>query len=360
MYYLNNDAFDYFEVSFTNKESVIGGRHYPLGYFAATVLELELSFLHDFEIQLAAARKELEIFFAARTVSSAGIAQEELTKLWRFLYRLPVYHRLLGKDPSIHTLVSRMRSNPEELNAVFVSGTPENEMYQRWISKLEKLPDELRAFVRNTSWMLEEYFEDLPSRKPEAYAKAFAAYRRDIDAAFEYRAENDETDYTLDLDSVQLSYPVNVSFVPVADPKTGAPMLAEQVTFESLVSFLYMDLHKGMAAGNVPRRCHNCHRWFLAIGGYNTVYCERRVPGEDGKKTCRDVGAHKKEKQKNSTEFAEKEYSKVYNRLKARKRRGQITVDEWNRKVALAQELKAGFKKRKIRDKDYVQKLNEL
>ena len=36
-----------------------------------------------------------------------------------------------------------------------------------------------------------------------------------------------------------------------------------------------------------------------------------------------------------------KEYQKVYNRLRGRKNQGIISVNEWNRQVAEAQELKA-------------------
>lgn len=49
--------------------------------------------------------------------------------------------------------------------------------------------------------------------------------------------------------------------------------------------------YRGMAAGNIPRRCHNCGRWFLLVGAYDTVYCRRTAPGET-KRTCRQVGAH--------------------------------------------------------------------
>ena len=65
-----------------------------------------------------------------------------------------------------------------------------------------------------------------------------------------------------------------------------------------------------------------------------------RIAPDETVKTCRQVGAHRKEKQRNGTEFVRKEYQKVYNRLRGRKNRGVISVDEWNRLVAVAQELK--------------------
>ena len=166
-------------------------------------------------------------------------------------------------------------------------------------------------------------------------------------------------DRTVDLDTISFTFSVNISLVPVLDPKTRRPTLAEQMTFESLPDFLYMDLYKGMAAGNLPRRCAHCRRWFLAMGGYDTRYCNRVVPGTNGK-TCRKVGAHEREKEKQKTETAAREYNRTYNRLKARKRRGRITVDEWNRQVARAQELKDAFTARQMTKEAYVKKLNEL
>ena len=51
-----------------------------------------------------------------------------------------------------------------------------------------------------------------------------------------------------------------------------------------------------MTVGNVPRQCHNYSKWFLAIGAYDTVYCQRVVPGETTR-TCCQVGAHRKERE---------------------------------------------------------------
>ncbi|BAL00453.1 hypothetical protein OBV_32540 [Oscillibacter valericigenes Sjm18-20] len=58
-------------------------------------------------------------------------------------------------------------------------------------------------------------------------------------------------------------------------------------------------------------------------------------------RTCRKVGAHKKEAQERvAATPAQKEYAKAYNRLKARKQRDKISVDKWNTAVVKAQDLK--------------------
>ena len=261
-------------------------------------------------------------------------------------------------------LIPYLRRHPDILDEMMTPGTPRNEAYTRWTEKLERLEDDLRAFVRNTNWMLEEFFQELPTRRRQDYIKAYAGYRSVMEEAMNQKKDREDAgedweDGTVDLDTVSFEYPVNISLVPVKESKSHCLTLAEQMTFESLTSFLYMDLYKGMAAGNLPRRCAHCCRWFLAVGGYDTRYCDRVVPGTGGK-TCRKVGAHEREKEKQKTETASREYSRIYNRLKARKRRGRITTDEWNRQVVQAQELKDAFLAKQITQQEYVRKLDEL
>ena len=85
----------------------------------------------------------------------------------------------------------------------------------------------------------------------------------------------------------------------------------------------------------------------------------RIAPGETVQ-TCRQVGAHRKEKQRNGTEFVRKEYQKVYNRLRGRKNRGIISVDEWNRQVAQIQEWKAQAIAGEISDPDLKRQFDEV
>jgi len=80
-----------------------------------------------------------------------------------------------------------------------------------------------------------------------------------------------------------------LSFVTIADPKKSDNFVwGERMNFITLSSFLG---------------------------------CTNIAPGET-KRTCRQVGAHRKERMKNAGEFIRCEYSLCYNRLKQRKRRG--------------------------------------
>ena len=77
-------------------------------------------------------------------------------------------------------------------------------------------------------------------------------------------------------------------------------------------------------------------------------------------KTCRMVGAHEREKAANHSSEARKEYSRIYNKLKARKQRGTISTDQWNRQVAAAQRLKDDFTEGRIGKEEYVHQLDAL
>ena len=364
MYYMNQDAVDYFQVDFTPDESIIGGKHYPLGTFAVEMMECGWNRAAEIRQPLKRFQEEFQVFLAARDVSSAATAFHAMLELWQVLGKLPVYNKLMVEGHRLPGLIPYLRGHQDLLDEMLTPGTPRNEGYTRWKGKLEHLEDELQSFVKNTQWMLDEFFQELPSRRRQDYIRAYAAYRTTMENAMQQKEdiENEEEtwdDATVDLDTVMFDYPVNISLVPVMTSEPPYLTLAEQMTFESLSSFLYLDLYKGMAAGNLPRRCAHCGRWFLAVGGYDTRYCDRVVPGTGGK-TCRKIGAHEREKEKQKTEVAAREYNRIYNRLKARKRRGRITADEWNRQVARAQELREAFTDTRMTETEYVEKLDAL
>ena len=364
MYYMNHDAVDYFRVDFTPDESLVAETYYPLGTFAAEALECGRSAAADIRQPLQRFQEEFQVFLASRDPSSAATALQAMEALWKTLGELPVYNKLLPGDHRMNNLVPYLRRHPDVLDDMLTPGTPRNAAYTRWMEKLGRLEGEVQAFVMNTEWMLETFFRDLPSRSPQDYIRAYANYRAAVEEAMRQRRGMEDEgelweDATVDLDTVTFDYPVNISLVPVMTSEPPYLTLAEQMTFESLSSFLYLDLYKGMAAGNLPRRCAHCGRWFLAVGGYDTRYCDRVVPGTGGK-TCRKIGAHEREKEKQKTEVAAREYKRIYNRLKARKRRERITTDEWNRQVARAQELRAAFTDMQMTETEYVEKLDAL
>jgi len=106
------------------------------------------------------------------------------------------------------------------------------------------------------------------------------------------------------------------------------------------------------------RRCHNCKKFFLLTAGYNTCYCNDIAPGET-ERTCRKVGAHKKAATNEKTP-AQMEYQRVYNRLKTKKSRGKISVDEWNAAVAQALDVKDRAERGELSDDEIRAAFEEM
>ena len=89
-------------------------------------------------------------------------------------------------------------------------------------------------------------------------------------------------------------------------------------------------------------------------------YCNNVAPGEL-ERTCRKVGAHRKEARgKQNRTPARKEYDRTYNRLKVRKQRGKISVDEWNAAVTKAQELLERSERGELTDEELKRRFEEF
>ena len=169
---------------------------------------------------------------------------------------------------------------------MMTKGTRGNNDYTHWISRICRIGADLHEFQRNANWMLSTYFDKLTSHRREDYIDAFARFREDIRDAKLVDLDDDDQPYLFGDPSpysFRFDFPAHISFIPYHDEKTGKPKLAERSTFDDLVSFYYLDLTRGLAAGNLPRRCKNCGHWFVAVGGYNIQYCDRPILGQGGK-----------------------------------------------------------------------------
>lgn len=199
--------------------------------------------------------------------------------------------------------------------------------------------------------MTERYFEALPRRNSAAYAEAYSYFYADM-AYVGARVFQDD---------FAQSFPMEVCFVPMfRDEEETGIIIAEKAAFICLADFLRTEFYRGLALGNAPRRCHNCGKYFLLTAGYNTCYCNNIAPGET-ERTCRKVGAHRKEAQgKANRTPAQKEYDRTYNRLKQRKNRRKISLDEWNAAVAKAQALLEQSGRGELTDGELKRKLDEL
>lgn len=214
--------------------------------------------------------------------------------------------------------------------------TVENVLFVGLLKTLTMIPDELHTFRAYVRTMLDFYFERLKRRNPEYYA--VAVY--DFFSNGEVQREISSLLPPAPVYQFQQSRAAMIEYTTMPDPEEPKKyIVAERMVFDSIAAFLHVDFFRGLMNGNVPRRCHNCGRYFLLLSGYNICYCLNTAPGETTR-TCRDVGAHKKEARKEGKTPARLEYDKVYNRLKTRRARGKLSTDEWNAAVALALQYK--------------------
>jgi hypothetical protein len=308
----------------------LDGAAFPLGQLTTDVLNLDGKILTEIDRRVDEFIPVVWTLLQEKTDSAARSAQERLNAVWDLVFDLPVYRSLRLDTGIARSLFPDLLSDRAKWSEVLDVDSEGHWMFEEFLSGLEYFAESLRNFRGQLEGMLELYFEPLSRRSNEAYAEAYAAYFTDMAAAGELFFPEQE---------FSQSFPAQLCFVPMAHPmEAGKTLLAEKVEFHYLSHFLYTDFYWGLMAGNAPRRCHNCGRYFLLTAGYNTCYCNNIAPGET-ERTCRKVGAHRKANHPTGLSPAGVEYRKVYNRLKARKQRGKISSDEWNATLSQVQEV---------------------
>ena len=135
-----------------------------MGTFAVETLECRWMASANIRQPLKHFEEEFQIFLSARDLSSGAIVLHAMEQLWRALGELSLYNKLRPEDKRMLALIPHLRECPDVVNEMLIPGTPRHEGYTRWMEKLERLEDELRAFVKNSEWMLSEFFQDLPTR----------------------------------------------------------------------------------------------------------------------------------------------------------------------------------------------------
>ena len=344
--------FDMFSIYFSGDTLMAGNRTYPLGEITTELLNLNSNFFEDLQRKtddfVPAAREML----ASKNANVVAVVQQQLNAVYDLLIELPPY-RDIGIDiPTSYHMFPILVEQADKWQEATTPGLDGCQRMQTFISTFEGLANNLVTFLNQIDIMLEGYFDPLKRRSKDAYGFAFAQYYMNM-------LKNAPV-FAPDM-NWGISTDVGLEFVPVNTlTDDHKPIIAEKMQFSNLVSFLYADFYRGLIHGNCPRRCQNCGKYFLLTAGYNTCYCNNIAPGET-LRTCRKVGAHRKaEREKASDTPAQREYRRVYDRLKMRKARHKISVNEWNEKVALAQELRDEAEQGELTDLELRDKLSVL
>jgi hypothetical protein len=352
--YEYEDKIQYFFAMFSNDSVFIGGKKYPLGQITTEYLNLDTK-----TIDLLALHGAMFDGYAEEVLLKGSEAdqnnpavladvQDKLNWILDWFLKLPLYRDLnMDHDRLRNLFLLTRKERPEMWKRMMTPGTSERKYFSALTSQFSINAVQLLTFRHYVTPMLDIFFERLKKRNAEAYAVGLYKYFGDLDTLNTLAsALPDEKIYQFSqmCDATQ-------QYVPMPDPTDKMRyILAERMAFIRLGDFLQTDFFRALQHGNAPRRCHNCGRFFLLTAGYNTCYCNNIAPGET-ERTCRKVGAHKKAEAKERTP-AQKEYARVYNRLKTQKSRGKISVDEWNAAVAQAQEVKARTERGELGDEE--------
>lgn len=344
-------TYDQFTVFFHGDHVFVGEQDRPVGQCCVDVMNLDEAVLDETDRRAQAFALAAQELLTEKTVRAAQNAQERLNAVWEVIFTLPVYRDLRMDEPCNYHTFERLLADEEKWAAVQDPTSEGSAMYHGMSDGLAAFANSLRAFRQQIRIMTERYFDHLPRRNCAAYAEAYSYFYADM-AYVGARVFQDD---------FAQSFPMEVCFVPMfRDKKETGIIIAEKATFNCLADFLRTEFYRGLALGNAPRRCHNCGKYFLLTAGYNTCYCNNIAPGET-ERTCRKVGAHRKEAQgKAKRTPAQKEYDRAYNRLKQRKNRRKIGLDEWNAAVAQAQALLEQSGRGELTDEELKRKLDKL
>ena len=83
---------------------------------------------------------------------------------------------------------------------------------------------------------------------------------------------------------------ISVQYVSTRHPGHDVPMLVKRMHFVSFVGMLRTDLFEGLCVGHAPKKCPICGRWFLTTNARHTKYCGNLAPGDELRRTCRQIG----------------------------------------------------------------------
>ena len=92
-------------------------------------------------------------------------------------------HQRFCKEPECREVREQISEVEQDLRQML------DRQGQEQLLKLADLEDELQAFVKNTQWMLDEFFQELPSRKRQDYIRAYARYRDVIEDAMQAKQD---------------------------------------------------------------------------------------------------------------------------------------------------------------------------
>ena len=354
------DDYASFSAEFYGNKVILGKNSLPLGQLATDFLELEdeqLSKLREVTLLLLAESQTIY-----KPLDKMKNEEDFRNGLESFL---PVFKSFLDELDKL-PLFKELEINQKQVIKAFIDTYNDNNPNKRdwnmeflgtFLSDILAYHDEIHIFRLYADTLLDDYVKHAKKRTPTEYAKAIHKFSNDKDVQEKLQSRLHPEKY----DNVfKIEQPVNIDYITRPNPSNKKQyVVTERTVYRSLGGFLKAELYRALVAGNAPRICDNCGRYFLTIGQERTLYCNRVAPNDPKGRLCRKVGAHIKEQKLHEVAY-EKAYSRAYDRLKYRKRAGLIDVDTWNMLVAEIQDIREMARDGVISDAEAVDKLNAI
>lgn len=354
------DDYASFRAEFYADRVVLGKYCLPLGELSTEFLELsgeQLSKLREVTLLLLDATQKIY-----KPLDKIENEEDLRNGLDNFLPVFKLFLDELDKLP----LFRELEINQKQVIKAFVDTYNDNNIKKRdwnqeflgnFLSDILAYHDEIHIFRLYADTLLDDYVKYAKKRTPTEYAKAIHKFSNDKEMQSKLQSMLHPEKY----DNVfKIEQPVNIDYITRPNPSNKKQyVVTERTVYRSLGGFLKAELYRALVAGNAPRVCDNCGRYFLTIGQERTLYCNRVAPNDPKGRLCRKVGAHIKEQKLHEVAY-EKAYSRAYDRLKYRKRAGLIDVDTWNMLVAEIQDIREMARDGVISDAEAVDKLNAI
>ena len=167
-----------------------------------------------------------------------------------------------GKLPSIFSadaVKKAYRQRKKEMGEVFIPA----------LCLVAQLGFGIQDFRKGLIPLVESLDDEDVSRNPTGFAQQFDNF---------FSADENKQDYWMSITNVSVEY------IP------GDKGLVRRMHYASFPSMFRSNLYEALAAGNAPKRCPICRKFFLTTNARRQKYCTGYAPEEYGGMTCVQVG----------------------------------------------------------------------
>ena len=201
-----------------------------------------------------------------------------------------------GKLPSIFSadaVKKAYRQRKKEMGEVFIPS----------LCLVAQLGFGIRDFRKALIPLVEVLDDEEVSRNPAGFAQQFDGF---------FSEDKHRDDAWMSITNVSVEY------IP------GDKGLVRRMHYASFPSMFRSDLYEALAAGNAPKRCPICRKFFLTTNVRRQTYCTGYAPEEYGGMTCVQVGNRmgREEREKAANRPVIVQYHQAVNAIEKRVERG--------------------------------------